>query len=74
MTSTINIETRHLFPVLDRKLIDLLNGLTAAEWDRQTAWKLFSKSWKPEQVKDKVSLLGDITLAERVLSMVAVMA
>jgi uncharacterized protein (TIGR03083 family) len=42
--------------------------------DPDTAWKLFSKSWKPEQVKDKVSLLGDIALAERVLSMVAVMA
>ncbi len=42
--------------------------------DPDTAWKLFSKSWKPEQVKDKVSLFGDITLAERVLSIVAVMA
>jgi hypothetical protein len=31
MTSAINIETRHLFPALDRKLIDLLNRLAAAE-------------------------------------------
>jgi hypothetical protein len=74
MTSTINIETRHLFPVLDRKLIDLLNGLTAAEWDRQTAWKLFSKSWKPEQVIDKIKITGNFTLAQQVLNIVAVMA
>jgi len=115
MTSEIQIETLHLFPTLDRKLIDLLNGLTAADngtivsmeirtdiggiwsiektdqgWildksqhlnphakvvmDPDTAWKLFSKSWKPEQVKDKVSLFGDIALAERVLDIVAVMA
>ncbi len=51
-----------------------LNPHAKVVMDPDTAWKLFSKSWKPEQVKDKVSLLGDITLAERVLSMVAVMA
>ncbi len=44
MTSEIQIETRHLFPILERKLIDLLNGHTAAEWDRPTAWKLFYRN------------------------------
>ncbi len=42
--------------------------------DPDTAWKLFSKSWKPEQVEDKVIMTGDIILAKRVLSIVAVMA
>jgi hypothetical protein len=51
-----------------------LNPHAKVVMDPDTAWKLFSKSWKPEQVKDKVSLLGDIALAEHVLSIVAVMA
>jgi len=60
MTSAINIETRHLFPVLDRKLIDLLNGLTEAEWDRPTVAKLWN-------VKDVAAHLLDGNL--RTLSM-----
>ncbi|MCU0393741.1 MAG: maleylpyruvate isomerase N-terminal domain-containing protein [Thermoflexibacter sp.] len=40
----------------------------------ETVWKLFSKSWKPEQVTDKVTILGDITLAKQALKIVAVMA
>jgi len=38
------------------------------------AWKLFSKSLRPEQVKDKVRLRGDFQLAATALSMVSVMA
>lgn len=42
--------------------------------DPETVWKLFSKSWKPEQVTDKVKISGDITLAKQALNIVAVMA
>ena len=42
--------------------------------DPDTAWKLFSKSWKPEQVVNKVEMKGNKTLAEQALNMVAVMA
>lgn len=42
--------------------------------DPDTAWKLFSKSWKPEQVVDMVEIAGNRALAEQVLKMVAVMA
>lgn len=41
--------------------------------DPETVWKLFSKSWKPEQVTDKITILGDTTLAEQALNIVAVM-
>ncbi|HRG67705.1 MAG: hypothetical protein JNL65_14165 [Saprospiraceae bacterium] len=40
----------------------------------ETVWKLFSKSWRPEQVRDKVKILGDSTLAKQALNIVAVMA
>jgi hypothetical protein len=42
--------------------------------DPETVWKLFSKSWKPEQVIDKVKIIGDIDLAKQALNIVAVMA
>ncbi|TAF43037.1 MAG: hypothetical protein EAZ64_09645 [Sphingobacteriales bacterium] len=42
--------------------------------DPETTWKLFSKSWKPEQVTDKAKILGDTTLAKQALNIVAVMA
>jgi hypothetical protein len=42
--------------------------------DPNTAWKLFSKSWKPEQVFDTVEIIGDRTLGEQTLKMIAVMA
>jgi uncharacterized protein (TIGR03083 family) len=42
--------------------------------DPDTAWKLFSKSWKPEDVKDKVKISGDRRLGEQALEIVAVMA
>lgn len=38
------------------------------------AWKLFSKSWKPEQMIDKTEVLGDKYLGEYVLRIVAFMA
>lgn len=42
--------------------------------DPVTAWKLFSKSWSPELVMDKVSIEGNSQLAQQALNMVAVMA
>lgn len=42
--------------------------------DPETVWKLFSKSWKPEQVTDKVKVSGNTTLAKQALNIVAVMA
>lgn len=51
-----------------------LNAHAKVIIDPDTTWKLFSKSWKPEQVIDKVKILGDITLAKQALNIVAVMA
>ncbi len=42
--------------------------------DPNTAWKIFSKSWTPKQVTDKIEIIGDIALGEQVLKMVTVMA
>jgi hypothetical protein len=42
--------------------------------DPDTAWKLFSKSLRPEQVKDKIKIDGDKVLGETALSMISVMA
>lgn len=42
--------------------------------DPNSAWKLFSKSWTPEQLKDKVEIIGNRVLGEQVLNMVSVMA
>ncbi len=42
--------------------------------DPDTAWKLFSKSLRPEQVKDKVKVHGEQKLARIALTMVSVMA
>lgn len=42
--------------------------------DPITAWKLFSKSWTPDQISDKVTYTGDRTLGYQALSIVAVMA
>lgn len=38
------------------------------------AWKLFSKSWRPADVMDKVVMKGDTELATTALGMVSVMA
>jgi len=50
------------------------NTQTQVTIDPDTAWKLFSKSWIPEQVLDKVEIKGDRSLGEHALKMVAVMA
>ena len=42
--------------------------------DPDTSWKLFSKSLRPEQVMDKIKILGEQKLGEAALKMVSVMA
>ena len=42
--------------------------------DPDTSWKLFSKSWRPEHVRDKVTITGNEKLGEVALKMVSVMA
>ncbi len=42
--------------------------------DPDTAWKLFSKSWTPQMVSDKVEITGNRELGEQALRLVAVMA
>jgi hypothetical protein len=51
-----------------------LDAHTKVIIDPDTVWKLFSKSWKPEQVADKVKITGNIILAKQALNIVAVMA
>ena len=36
------IETTHLFPVLDQKLIELLKSLSPEDWNKQTVAKLWT--------------------------------
>jgi len=52
MKKVVEIETLHLFPVLDKMLINLLSTLTDEEWNAQTVAKL----WK---VKDVAAHLLD---------------
>ena len=49
------IETKHLFTILDDKLIELLSSLTAEEWNRPTIAKLWT-------VKDIVAHLLDTNI------------
>lgn len=42
--------------------------------DPDIAWKLFSKSLRPEQVKEKITIDGDKVLGETALTMISVMA
>ncbi len=42
--------------------------------DQSVAWKLFSKSWRQQDVMDHVFINGDTALAEPALDMIAVMA
>lgn len=42
--------------------------------DPDTSWKLFSKSLRPEQIRDKVIFYGNQELGETALTMVSVMA
>lgn len=52
MISHVPIHTAHLFPVLDKMLIDLLKSFTLKEWEQQT----IAKKWK---IKDVASHLLD---------------
>lgn len=51
-----------------------LNSVTTITLDPDTAWKLFSKGLRPDEVRDRVTVSGDRTLGEAALSMIAVMA
>ncbi len=42
--------------------------------DPDDSWKLFSKSVRPEQIRDRIVVYGDAALAEVALNMVSVMA
>jgi uncharacterized protein (TIGR03083 family) len=50
------------------------NLTTEVILDPDTAWKLFSKSLRPEQVMEKVTINGDYSLGQTALQMVSVMA
>lgn len=41
--------------------------------DPETAWKLFSGSWKPENARNKVQITGNNNLADQVLKIVSFM-
>jgi len=42
--------------------------------DPDIAWKLFSKSLRPHEIKNKITITGDQQLGEVALTMVSVMA
>lgn len=42
--------------------------------EANAAWKLFSKSWRPEDAKPFTTIHGDVALAERALHLVSFMA
>jgi len=52
MKNQVEVETLHLFPILDNMLVSLLAQLTEAEWQAQTVARL----WK---VKDVAAHLLD---------------
>jgi uncharacterized protein (TIGR03083 family) len=58
--------------VLDKKGIADPSAVVSIE--PAIAWKLFSKSIRPEQVMDTIEITGSRELGEKVLSMVSVMA
>jgi hypothetical protein len=41
---------------------------------QEIAWPLFSKSWRPDDVMDRITIIGDQQLAHKVLSMISFMA
>ncbi len=53
---------------------DSLNPDAQVTMHPNVAWKLFSKSWRPEQVIDTLEITGDRMLGEQVLNIVSVMA
>lgn len=50
------------------------NPLAKVKMDPNTAWKLISKSWKPDQVVDLVTISGDQVLGRKVLEITGFMA
>jgi uncharacterized protein (TIGR03083 family) len=52
----------------------VIDPATEVILNADTAWKLFSKSWRPEQIADKVIIKGNRQLGEIALTMVSVMA
>ncbi len=50
------------------------NEVAAVTIPLDLSWKLFTKSLRPNQIKDQVTTQGDKRLAEKVLGMVSVMA
>lgn len=50
------------------------NADAALSIDPELAWKLFSKSLRPDDVRRSIAIAGNETLAETALSMVSVMA
>ncbi|HEV8513815.1 MAG TPA: hypothetical protein VGQ59_11080 [Cyclobacteriaceae bacterium] len=50
------------------------NPATEISIDPDIAWKLFSKSLRPHEVKNKITITGDQQLGEVALNMVSVMA
>jgi hypothetical protein len=55
MQQVIPIPTLHLFPVLDKLLIELLGSLTAADWNKPTVARLWT-------VKDVAAHLLDTNM------------
>lgn len=50
------------------------SSLATVQMDPNTAWKLISKSWKPDQVTDLVTIIGDEELGRKVLEITGFMA
>lgn len=49
------------------------NPTSKVEMSPETAWKLISKSWKPDQVMDLVTISGDLNLGRKVLEITSFM-
>lgn len=52
----------------------IVNPSSSVSIEPDIAWKLFSKSIRPEQVMDSIQITGNRQLGEKALSMVSVMA
>jgi uncharacterized protein (TIGR03083 family) len=50
-----------------------VNPTSQVEMSPDTAWKLISKSWKPDDVMDLVSISGDISLSRKALEITSFM-
>jgi uncharacterized protein (TIGR03083 family) len=65
------IKTKDQWTFIDEENLNLNAQLIL---DPHTAWKLFSKSWKPVDVLDKIKIVGDRDLGREALNIVAFMA